>query len=109
MRSSRGGILCNPPSEITPPPSGGKPWRGAWTVQRRYSYRHGDNNRINAAFFDGHVDSLWYSDHGQIDGQTYEGFTGPAVTPYYYYPSDSVVRKPEMLHKNTLFAGMKLQ
>jgi len=109
MRSSRGGILSYPPSEITPLPSGGKPWRGAWTVQRKYSYRHGNNNRINAGFFDGHVQSLWYNDHGQMDGQTYEGFTGPAVTPYYYYPSGSIVKNPNNLHKNTVPEGLKLQ
>lgn len=74
-----------------------------YTAARRYSYRHGRNNRINAGFFDGHVQSL------EVDwrkaGDSGHGFTGSAVHPKYYYPSGSEVQAPEGLHRSTIAAG----
>jgi len=97
------GISC-----ATPPPTGGKPDFFAPgfeynSASRPYSYRHGDNNRINAGFFDGHVEGLRLGP----DRDAYH-YTGRAVNPQYYYPSRSVVKKPAALHMAHIPAGTVL-
>ncbi|UCD28951.1 MAG: prepilin-type N-terminal cleavage/methylation domain-containing protein [Planctomycetota bacterium] len=110
MRCSRGGIYPRTaPSDAVLSPSRDNVWRGAWAHARRLSYRHGDNNRMNAAFFDGHVKSLFVNFHGQGDPGPYRGFSGPAVAPHLYYPSKSIVASPHALHKSDIPAGTQLQ
>jgi len=114
MRGSRCGVYPRtvPCEEVINKigwPDENKTWMGAWTAGRKFSYRHGDNNSMNAAFFDGHVQSLWVNDHNQGVQGPYKDFSGPAVTPYYYYPSGSIVNKPNLLFKDTIPQGIKLQ
>jgi len=97
------GISC-----ATPPPTGGDPDFFApgfeYNSQSRpYSYRHGDNNRINAGFFDGHVEGLRLG-----PDRDEHHYTGRAVNPQYYYPSRSVVKKPAALHMAHIPAGTVL-
>lgn len=74
-----------------------------YTTARRFSYRHGRNNRINALFFDGHVEPMDVDvSRKRSDGG---GFRGKAVAPRYYWPSGSVVRSPQELHDETIPAG----
>ena len=97
------GISC-----ATPPSTGGDPnffvpgfeYNGQ---SRPYSYRHGNNNRINAGFFDGHVEGLSLG-----RDRTPTNYTGRAVNPQYYYPSRSVVQDPTKLHMAHIPAGTVL-
>ena len=73
-----------------------------YTMAKKYSWRHGDNNRIMAGFFDGHVESMLADTRG--DGP----FTGTAVHPKWYYPSNSVVREPSELHNSHIPPGTVL-
>ncbi len=73
-----------------------------YTMAKKYSWRHGDNNRIMAGFFDGHVESMLADTRG--DGP----FTGTAVHPKWYYPSNSVVQDPSRLHNSHIPAGTVL-
>jgi prepilin-type processing-associated H-X9-DG protein len=74
-----------------------------YTVARLYSYRHRRKKLIQALFFDGHVEGLLLDPSRKTaDGG---GFRGRAVDPKYYWPSGSVVREPEELHKDTIPVG----
>jgi len=108
MQSSRG-TMGAPPSDAVGPPIRGRYWRDAWGSARRFSYRHGDNNSINAGFFDGHVSLLMAEFGGQRDGMKCKGFTGPAVKPHLYYPSGSKVTNPSQLHMDHIPPGTILQ
>jgi prepilin-type N-terminal cleavage/methylation domain-containing protein/prepilin-type processing-associated H-X9-DG protein len=97
--ANKGAFVASPPAIY-----------GSYTSHRReyvhakkYSWRHGDNNKINAAFFDGHVEWL-YADTSTDRGR----FTGPAIHPKYYYPTGSIVTDPEKLHQKDLAEGMEL-
>ncbi|MHC4442054.1 MAG: type II secretion system protein [Planctomycetota bacterium] len=122
MRCSRGGIYPRTAPCDAILSKMGEFWRGAWGPGRKLSFRHGDNNKMNAVFFDGHVQNLWVNFANQRDfndagfpspnnsgSAGYRNFTGPAVTPYYYYPSGSIVNRPERLHKYTTPPGIELQ
>jgi prepilin-type processing-associated H-X9-DG protein len=87
----------------TPPSTGGTAWEfnREYNMARKLSYRHGNNDAINAGFFDGHVELLRV-EAGQ------QQFRGKAIDPRWYYPSGSVVRDPSELHKDTLIAGSTL-
>ncbi len=89
----------------TPPSTGGKEFSNGreYNLARRHSYRHGDNNRIQAGFFDGHVEGLSLG-----PDRSPRNFTGKAVHPQYYYPSGSVVRSPADLHLDGIPAKMVL-
>jgi len=114
MRGSRCGVYPRfSPAQIITNKIHDK-WVGAWGAGRKISYRHGGNKRMNAAFFDGHVQSLRVEFNSQNDPSDpgfrgYRDFTGPAVDPHLYYPSDSIVKDPSRLHKNTIPKGTKLQ
>lgn len=87
------------------PPSSGWPYGREYNIAAQYSYRHGGNkNRMNAGFFDGHVDSL-----SVVTAQSPTPFRGRAIEPHYYYPSGSVVNDPAGLHKSSIPQGTKLQ
>jgi prepilin-type processing-associated H-X9-DG protein len=95
-------------SSATPPSTGGDPAFFAPGFEyngqsRPYSYRHGDNNRINAGFFDGHVEGLKLGPDRDA-----HHYTGRAVHPQYYYPSRSVVQDPTKLHMAHIPAGTVL-
>jgi prepilin-type N-terminal cleavage/methylation domain-containing protein/prepilin-type processing-associated H-X9-DG protein len=85
------------------PPCTGWPYGREYNMAREFSYRHGQKNRMQAVFFDGHVESM-----GVTAGPDPQAFTGKAVDPQYYYPSGSVVNDPTALHKNTIPKGTKL-
>jgi len=107
MQSSRG-VMGPPPSNTVGPPINNRYWRDAWGSARKFSYRHGNNNRINAGFFDGHVESLWVNFNGQKDGLRCQGFRGTAVKPHLYYPSGSTVINAAGLHLNVTSGGTLL-
>ncbi len=65
-----------------------------YMLARQYSYRHGRNNRINAVFFDGHVESLFADAKSGPD----KPYTGTAVHPRHYYPSNTVINDSSKLH-----------
>ncbi|MEP0844631.1 MAG: prepilin-type N-terminal cleavage/methylation domain-containing protein [Phycisphaerae bacterium] len=92
----------------TPPCAAGNRYNEMYNVARRYAYRHGDNDRINALMFDGHVGSLRVDYRRSAGGpDPYSGYTGEAVHPKHYYPSGTVVRQPDFLHQ-PLPAGLVL-
>lgn len=86
------------------PPSTGWPYGREYNVARTLSYRHGQKDRMNAGFFDGHVETM-----GVTAGPSPQVFTGKAVDPKYYYPSGSIVNTPTALHKSNILPGTKLQ
>ncbi|HSW45960.1 MAG TPA: type II secretion system protein [Phycisphaerae bacterium] len=94
------GMTC-----ATPPSTGGTSYDYGreYNLARSYSYRHGSNNRINAGFFDGHVEGLTLG-----PDRTQTKFTGKAVHPQYYYPSGSVINNPTALHMDTIAPGTVL-
>src|SRR5262249_50938796 len=75
---------------------------------KHLSYRHGDKNRINAVFFDGHADSMIAGNMEHPVGSPPSHFTGPAIDPRWYYPTGSSILDPSLLHKNTMTAGLTL-
>jgi prepilin-type N-terminal cleavage/methylation domain-containing protein/prepilin-type processing-associated H-X9-DG protein len=90
-----------------------------YTYAKEHSYRHGIKDKINAVFFDGHVETLQVMGHRIAavpkpapDGLIGARFYGSAVHPKYYYPSNSTVNIPqEIFHPNTgqmFVAGSKL-
>ncbi len=85
------------------PPSTFWPYGREYNSARLYSYRHGNNNRINAGFFDGHAESLLVQ-HGPEPTR----FTGKAIHPRWYYPSGTLVKDPQGVHKNTIAPDTKL-
>lgn len=89
------GILTATPPAVRNFSSSGYESR-EYTIARKYSYRHGNNDRFDALFFDGHVGRLSVN----VSGKTHDGggFTGEAVHPKYYWPTDSVVLEPNELH-----------
>jgi len=80
----------------TPPPTARYDKGREYNAGRRLSYRHGNNDRMNAGFFDGHVESLAVDYRSATEEGC--GFRGKAVRPQWYYPSGSVVRNPAALH-----------
>jgi prepilin-type N-terminal cleavage/methylation domain-containing protein/prepilin-type processing-associated H-X9-DG protein len=79
-----------------PPSTAGNNFDNMYNIAREFAYRHGDNDRINAVFFDGHVELLLVNyKNATID---LKNFTGPAVHPKWYYPSGTVVSKPSYNH-----------
>ncbi|HOB74951.1 MAG TPA: prepilin-type N-terminal cleavage/methylation domain-containing protein [Phycisphaerae bacterium] len=86
------------------PPCTAWPYGREYNFGAQYSYRHGGNkNRMNAGFFDGHVESL-----PVVTGPASTAFRGRAIEPQYYYPSGSVVNTPSELHKSSIPQGTKL-
>ena len=77
-----------------------------YVYAKKYSYRHGQNNRINAGFFDGHAGPL----RAVVDSKdtAQKPFRGDAIHPKYYYPSGSTVRDPSGLHADWLKVGSTL-
>lgn len=83
----------------TPPSACGDRFNQMYNIARRLAYRHGNNDRINALMFDGHVSSMGVDYRRAAGtGQPTAGFRGEAVHPKYYYPSGSVVRVGGYLH-----------
>jgi prepilin-type N-terminal cleavage/methylation domain-containing protein/prepilin-type processing-associated H-X9-DG protein len=82
-----------------PPSSSGSDYNKMYNVARKYAYRHGSKDAINAVFFDGHV-SLLRVNYARAAGNTDpgSGFSGDAVQPKYYYPSGTVVNQAGYLH-----------
>jgi prepilin-type processing-associated H-X9-DG protein len=83
-----GDLSAQPPSDI----SGTKEAAREYNLARKFSYRHRGGKSINAAMFDGHVESLrveFTSFHWQ--GYAKRG-TGSALHPKHYFPSRSRVR-----------------
>ncbi len=98
------------PAEAKGTMTGESPAKGGFTdpahareyrMARRFSYRHGDNNQINAGFLDGHVEML------NVDYRS-DPFRGSSVHPKYWYPSGSVVKDPSVLHMRDIPAGTVL-
>jgi len=79
-----------------------------YNLARTYSYRHGEGRRINAGFFDGHVESLAIDEIIGEEKSSEPRFVGNAVNPLYYYPSGTVVQNPAALHVNNIAAGTRL-
>jgi prepilin-type processing-associated H-X9-DG protein len=82
-----------------PPSSSGSDFNKMYNIARRFAYRHGTKNAINALFFDGHalplrVDYLRAANNSDPGS----GFAGDAVHPKYYYPSGTVVNQAGYLH-----------
>jgi len=78
------------------------------SAKTAFEPRRCGSDGINAAFFDGHVQSLRVDYHEQKDCLKNEGFTGPAVKPQFYYPTGSVVRDPSGLHSSHMPVGTRL-
>jgi prepilin-type processing-associated H-X9-DG protein len=87
-KGTKGIWMATPPST---PGAVGREYNSA----KALSYRHGSKDRINAAFFDGHVETLVVSGHRS----GLENYRGSAVHPKYYYPSGTVVRDGTQLHQ----------
>lgn len=88
LKGTKGIWMATPPS--TPGVNGRE-----YNLARTLSYRHGQKDRINAAFFDGHVGTLFVSGHrGGL-----EGYRGSAVHPKHYYPTGTVVQDGTQLHQ----------
>ncbi|MCL2330322.1 MAG: prepilin-type N-terminal cleavage/methylation domain-containing protein [Phycisphaerae bacterium] len=107
FRGTKGLWMATPPSSAE--------YRGSKVIGREYnhaaslSYRHGNNDQINAVFFDGHAGSLQVSGHKVSRSQLPSTcFSGNATDPKYYYPSGSIVNNPAALHMSSLGAGTKL-
>lgn len=104
-RAAKGMVSASPPSTAEdgdPTDQEGREYNAA----RQFSYRHGNNDHINAGFFDGHVESLGVEYRRAIS--TGRGFSGNATNPQWYYPSGSVVNDPSGLHRNTIAQGTRL-
>jgi len=85
----------------TPPSTAGGDEGREYNMARHLSYRHGKNNRMNAAFFDGHADEMQVNFRG-IEPEE-GGYAGQAVHPKWYYPSGSRINdnaNPPGLHVN---------
>ncbi len=79
-------------SNIDDPPSrAGDTYNGMYNIAREYAYRHGNNDRINALFFDGHVDPMLVNYKNAT--KDLKNFTGPAVHSKWYYPTGTTVTK----------------
>lgn len=70
---------------------------------RKYSWRHGNKNKIQAGFLDGHVTML-----GANVGGLERWRESEALHPKYYYPKGSIIKYPEYLHMNNLYAGFEI-
>ncbi len=103
-RATKGFLAATPPS--TANIGSGSNASREYTTGRKVSYRHGKQNRMSAAFFDGHVESLLVNVEGKQDSGG--GFTGPAVHPKYYYPSGSTIVDPSELHMANLSPNLTL-
>ncbi len=97
---TKGVYVADPPSTRNP---GSELHSREYTTARRFSYRHGSKtNRLNAGFFDAHVEQLAVD----VGGAASTGrFRGPAVEPKFYYPTGSVVNNVDDLHKDTIPPG----
>ena len=92
--AAKGMMSAEPPSTFVPD---NLDYCREYVMGREVSYRHGgQKNQINAAFFDGHVETLFATTNGPAG----EPFRGTAVHPKYYYPSGTVVKDPGRLHLN---------
>lgn len=88
--SPKGMMSASPPSVFSP---GSPDHAREYGMARKLSYRHGNNDTIQAVFFDGHAEKLrlnWKGDD--------KPSTGSAVDPKYYYPTKTVVGDPSELH-----------
>ena len=94
--AAKGAMSAEPPSTYTPDDLH---WCREYVMAKEHSYRHGDGDMINAAFFDGHVEGLRASTKSPLP------FRGEAVHPKYYYPSGTVIKDPSRLHMSTIPAG----
>jgi prepilin-type N-terminal cleavage/methylation domain-containing protein/prepilin-type processing-associated H-X9-DG protein len=88
----------------TPPSTAGTVGR-EYNYAKNLSYRHGSKDRIDAAFFDGHVEALNVAGHRGAG--VLEGYRGAAVHPKYYYPTGTIVKDPSKLHQ-PIQAGLAL-
>jgi prepilin-type processing-associated H-X9-DG protein len=78
----------------SPPSTAGTNGR-EYNLAKTLSYRHGAKDRINAGFFDGHVDTLVVAGHrGGL-----ENYRGSAIHPRWYYPSGTKVIDGSKLHQ----------
>jgi len=96
-RGTKGIWMATPPST---PGVNGREYNSARTL----SYRHGTKDRINAGFFDGHVETLSVSGHRS----GLENYRGSAIHPKYYYPTGTIVNDGTKLHQ-PIPNGSKLQ
>jgi len=84
-------------SNIDEPPSvAGDNFDNMYNIAREFAYRHGDNDRMNAVFFDGHVELMMVNYKNAT--KDLKNFSGSAVHPKWYYPSDTIVSKPSYNH-----------
>lgn len=86
-----GDLSAQPPSDIVRSETEPKKAAREYNLARKFSYRHRGGKSINAAMFDGHVESLraeFTSFHWQ--GYAKRG-TGSALHPKHYFPSRSRV------------------
>lgn len=90
---AKGMMSAEPPSTYAP---ANPTYAREYVMAKKYSYRHGNGERINAAFFDGHVESL------QAGAKGNGPFKGPAVHPKYYFPSKTIVKDPTKLHMSNI-------
>ena len=90
----------------TPPSTRSSANNREYVAAKEFSYRHGDGNRIDAVFFDGHVEGLT-ADVSSTDTAA-RPFTGKAIHPKNYYPSGSVVSTPSALHADFIPSGTVL-
>ncbi|HOA75801.1 MAG TPA: prepilin-type N-terminal cleavage/methylation domain-containing protein [Phycisphaerae bacterium] len=88
VRGTKGIWMASPPST---PGSNGR----EYNLARTLSYRHGAKDRINAAFFDGHVATLFVAGHRA----GLENYRGSAIHPKHYYPSGTKVIDGSKLHQ----------
>lgn len=105
LRAAKGMVCATPPSTAENANEPGGEGR-EYNAGRHFSYRHGNHDRINAGFFDGHVESLGVD--YKTAAQDGSHFKGRAVHPQWYYPTGSVVKHPQGLHANTIPAGTTL-
>jgi prepilin-type processing-associated H-X9-DG protein len=83
VAAAKGAMSGEPPSTYTPD---NPEWCREYVLAKYYSYRHGNHDRINALFMDGHVEQLFATTRSEGP------FTGSAVNPKYYYPSGTLVK-----------------
>ncbi|MBP7934935.1 MAG: prepilin-type N-terminal cleavage/methylation domain-containing protein [Phycisphaerae bacterium] len=90
----------------TPPSTRSAANNREYVFAKKYSWRHKNQDTINAAFFDGHAEAL--SADVSSEDTAARPFTGKGIHPKYFYPSGSVVKDPTKLHADFIAPGSAL-